>query len=172
MNLNLPQSLKELSSTPQKNRLAGSWSGAVVVLIIESNFVLIRRSDTMPSHRGQIGFMGGHKARHEIDPIETAKREFAEESGFAESVLEVQGLLNPVITARGKVIIPVVASCSLSLLEFLQRVKSNGEWDNIIIAPIVYLARQELWSFGHYCIDRLYPVYFSPLSKKECIFFW
>lgn len=173
MKLVLPQNLEQLSSTTQKNRPIENWSGAVVVTIIEEMFVLIRRSDTMPTHKGQIGFMGGHKSLTEIDPIDTAMREFEEESGIDRSQLDIQGLLKPVVTSRQRLIIPVVAKSALSKEIFFSKVQSNGEWDNIVMAPIKYLAQSHLWSYGHYCLDQIdksYPVYFASLSQDECFY--
>ena len=40
----------------------------------------------MPSHKGQVGFMGGHKHEREDDPIQTALRELEEESSFTPQI--------------------------------------------------------------------------------------
>jgi 8-oxo-dGTP pyrophosphatase MutT (NUDIX family) len=41
------------------------WKGAVLFLFNEEFVFLIKRAEGMPTHGGQIAFVGGHKKSHE-----------------------------------------------------------------------------------------------------------
>lgn len=149
----------------QKN-LESNWSGAVVMLLSNERVIFIQRSETMPTHKGEVGFMGGHKQKGETCPKVTALREYAEESGFGQETISVLGLLRPVVTSKHRVIIPVVARLNLSLKTFLKGVKSNGEWSNLIVVDLNQLGLQQAWSKGYYCLEKDFPVYFACLHKS------
>ncbi len=102
----------------------------------------------MPTHAGQMAFFGGHKKDHETHPFQVAEREFSEESGFSAAAIRIEGLLNPVRTARSQPIVPVVAELLLPLDEFLVQVKSNGEWDELLAVPWSELQHEKQWSWG------------------------
>lgn len=165
----LPKDLIELSKSYPTYPLE-KWSGAVVMLIVEDSFVLIRRSYNMPSHKGQIGFMGGHRHKNENRPSDTAAREFYEESGFTPDRIEVLGLVEPVFTVKKKLIIPVVARLNGAKAEFMENVKSNGEWQNLVLVPITYLKDSQLWTTG-LSLDHHYKIYFHPLLKSKCEYY-
>ncbi|MFT6632572.1 MAG: 8-oxo-dGTP pyrophosphatase MutT (NUDIX family) [Bacteriovoracaceae bacterium] len=169
-NLNLPKSIKELSSITNEDYPVEKWSGAVVMLLVGDKFAFIRRSETMPSHKGQIGFIGGHKHDNEIDPLDTAIREFCEESGFVSSKIKTLGLTQPVWTSKRQLIIPILAKFLGTESEFLTRIKSNGEWDDIVLAPVSYLKEESNWTHANVISEKPYAVYFCPLTFEECRF--
>ena len=70
--LKIPKKLTQLSNIIGEDYPLDKWSGAVLFLVVEEKLVFIKRSETMPTHRGQIGFMGGHKLSDESNPFETA----------------------------------------------------------------------------------------------------
>jgi len=124
------------------------WKGAVLFLCNEENIFLIKRSETMPTHGGQIAFVGGHKKSSEINPWEVVQREFEEETGLEPRCLEFLGYLPAVMTARLQPIIPVVAKLMMPGDEFLHQAKSNGEWDDILSYPWVDLSIEKRWDFA------------------------
>ena len=164
-------SLTDFSSTVKEKYPVDKWDGAVIILMVEDHIVYIQRSETMPSHKGQIGFMGGHKHQGELTPIMTAKREFEEESSISSSLLEVLGLGEPVFATRSnqRLIIPVIAQYKGSIESFLGQVESNGEWENMVLAPVDYLKKSNMWSKLVVRPSRI-AVFFHPLSKYECIY--
>ena len=166
----LPQNIIELSNISDKEIPVEKWSGAVVFLLVENKLVLIKRSDLMPTHKGQIGLIGGHKNDDEVDPIETAKREFTEESNISADKITISGLILPVYTTKGKMIIPVLAHYVGSEEEFLRDVKSNGEWDDIVLAPMEFLENLYSWSWASMIGEKDYPIYFAPLLKSKCTY--
>ncbi len=159
-----------MSNITSENLLVENWSGAVVFLVVENYLVLIKRSDTMPTHKGQMAFMGGHKKKSEIHPFETALREFEEESGLVASDLEIHGLIYPVLTTAKRLIIPVLASYPGAKEDFLSLAQSNGEWNDLVLVPLEYLSNTELWSRGRVTTENPYHVYFAPLMKEHCIY--
>ena len=169
-NLKLPQNLNELSSILDKDLSVDNWSGAVVFLLVEDSLVFIRRSLSMPTHKGQIAFMGGYKKDHENDPVETALREFEEESAMSSKMLEFLGLVYPVLTVSNELIIPVVSRFLGSKERLIEGMNSNGEWDEFVIAPISFLANMDYWVKGSIFTQQQYSVYFAPLLKAFCFY--
>lgn len=120
----------------------------------------------MPTHAGQLGFVGGHRAIGEENPIDTALRELEEETGLCGVDIEVLGLIEAVHTSNNKLIIPVITYSSLDPHQLLRDIKSNGEWNDALLVPIEYLLRKEHWSFGLSMRgSNNYKIKFCPLIK-------
>lgn len=124
------------------------WKGAVLFLCNEEHVIFIKRAETMPTHGGQMAFVGGHKMAHEADPWQTAQREFAEETSLKTTDLEFLGYLPVIITSRLQPIIPVMAKIHLPVTEFLQSARSNGEWSSILSYRWEDLTKEENWNFA------------------------
>lgn len=124
------------------------WKGAVLFLIFDEHVIFIKRSEFMPTHSGQMAFIGGHKLPYEPDPWVTVLREYNEETGLPSTELEFLGYLPVIMTARLQPIIPVMARMKISVGEFLQSAKSNGEWDEILAYPWSELMKEENWNFA------------------------
>lgn len=122
------------------------WHGVVLCLLIENSLFLIKRSEDMPTHAGQIGMIGGHRAPDENHSIAVAEREFEEETGFSRDSLELLGLLPPVFTAKNRIIIPHCYNVHMSLEEFRSEIESNGEWSQGFLVSLNDLAQEENWS--------------------------
>ena len=83
--------------------MAGSRAAAVLVPLYEAggdvHVVLIKRPDTMPSHRGEIAFPGGKfEAGVDADLRDTALREAHEEVGLAPDSVEIVSRLDGIGT--------------------------------------------------------------------------
>lgn len=74
----------------------------------ETHVWLIRRTETMSSHRGQVAFPGGKRDPEDRDSMVTAVREVHEELGFAPESIDILGRLDDVPTTTGFVITPYV----------------------------------------------------------------
>ena len=144
------------------------WDSAVNFIFIEDSIFFIQRSDSMPSHAGQVAFVGGHKKKYESHPFETAMREFEEETGFNSKNLLNMNLLEPVSTVSRTLIFPVVSEFNISKKEFLKEIKSNGEWSSAYLVPSDYLFNIRHWSKGYsYGNDRIKPIYFCPIPVEK-----
>lgn len=164
--LSLPKTFTELDQRLESQDLT-QWSGAVNFLFVEDYILLIKRSDEMPSHKGQIGFFGGHKANGEIEPLETAKREFTEESHLSGDSLDYLGLHQPVRTSHNRMIIPAVCKFNGSLDSFFEAVKSNGEWSNLVAVKISKINDPNLWTSAQALTKRgEFSFYFFPLIDR------
>lgn len=140
--------LKKIEQLIELDPQAKSWQGAVLYLICEGHIILIKRSQTMPSHKGQVAFIGGSKNQNENEPLACAMREFEEESALDAKKLKFLTLLPSVLTSRNKAIIPVLATCDMKMEDFIQSAHSNGEWDEIFSVPLSIVCDKSLWRSG------------------------
>lgn len=167
----LPQSINELCSDYSHNfskKQLDMWSGAVNFIIIQGEVLLIKRCEDVPTHKGQIAFMGGHKNFNE-DPISCALREFSEESSVNCLHLTPLGLLPPAKTSKGSLIIPVLSTVNLLKEEFLTDLSSNGEWSEVFTVPLDFFKNRQNWLMGkwHDYQGEMGNILFCPLDKKK-----
>lgn len=156
------------SSVERKLKPSKDWGGAVLMLIARDHLLFIQRSDSMPTHKGQMGFFGGHKNPGET-PIETALREFSEETSL-ELNIDVQGILPVVYTARMQQILPVLGYVDLDADELVKTAVSNGEWTNCIAAPIEHLVKINNWNYGNRFTEDLQgEILFNTLFQHQVI---
>lgn len=166
-NLNLPIELEPSANFDAKPET--QWSGAVVFLFVREHILLIKRSETMPSHRGQIAFVGGHKIEGET-PWETARREFSEETSFDPGSLRFIGFLDVVRTSSRSRICPVVCSLDMDPQEFVKNIKSNGEWDEAMMVPFSGLLSRDSWTFARSVLpDSEHLIKFYPIMRGSYI---
>lgn len=144
------------------------WKGAVVFLCNEEFVFFIKRSDKMPTHGGQMAFVGGHKKDGET-PWEVAQREFEEETSLARESLDFMGFLPMVMTARMQPIVPVMCYLKMSTKDFLRDVKSNGEWVDIVAYPWKELIQEDNWQFAWRNGYAKFPVLFHPMRRGSFI---
>ncbi len=70
---------------------------------------LLRRSDSMRRHKGQVAFPGGTHDDGDATLLDTALREAQEEVALAAADVDVLGALDDLVTGTGYVITPYVA---------------------------------------------------------------
>ena len=167
LSLNLP---KELIPSAKLGELPeSSWSGSVVFLFVRDHILLIKRSETMPSHSGQIAFVGGHKLEGET-PWQTAKREFEEETGMLGSQLRFVGLLSMVQTATRSLISPNLCFLDMDPEYFIKNIKSNGEWSDAMLLPFNSLLEKSRWRCAKSVRQkRENLILFYPIMRKSYI---
>jgi 8-oxo-dGTP pyrophosphatase MutT (NUDIX family) len=101
-----PEHCAELAAHPAPR------PAAVLVPIVARaglTVLLTQRTDSLPSHAGQIAFPGGKMEADDQDPIATALREAREEIGLDPRFVETLGYLDAYRTGTGYRIFPVVA---------------------------------------------------------------
>jgi 8-oxo-dGTP pyrophosphatase MutT (NUDIX family) len=114
MNEETREQLRAALSNRAPRRLSqeGARDAAVLIPIIatpEPTVVFTVRTDTLPSHQGQISFPGGSTDPGDPSAIETALRETNEEIGLDPSAVEVLGQLDTFPTfVSGFVVTPVI----------------------------------------------------------------
>ena len=141
------------------------WKGAVVFLCNDDYVFFIKRSDKMPTHGGQVAFVGGHKQIAENDPWVVAQREFEEETSIHRSDIEFLGYLPMVMTARLQPIVPVMSRLKISTEEFFERVHSNGEWVDVMAYSWSELMQEERWEFAWRIGYSKSPVMFHTIRQ-------
>lgn len=120
--------------------------------------VLTRRADSLPTHKGQVAFPGGHVDPGEKSSERTALREAWEEIRLPPASVEVLGLLNDVPTREGTVAVtPVVGLVS----ELPGLVPSRDEVARIFTIPVEDLLHRERWEERRMeAGGRIHRVYF------------
>jgi 8-oxo-dGTP pyrophosphatase MutT (NUDIX family) len=141
------------------------WKGAVLFLCNEDHVFLIKRSESMPTHSGQVAFVGGHKKEDELDPWTVIQREFEEETHHSPQCIEFLGYLPVIHTARAQAIVPVMAKLVIPTAQFLKEVKSNGEWDDIMAYPWEELMVEDQWEFAWRHGYSKWPVLFHTIKS-------
>ena len=53
----------------QNDYIEQTWSGAVNMVFVEDSILLIKRTDDMPSHKGQVGFLEGTSIMERSIPL-------------------------------------------------------------------------------------------------------
>lgn len=129
----------------QNSEDISSSKGVMAFCIIEDSVLLVKRSETMPSHKGQVALIGGHRKDSEDFPYSTVLREFIEETSLEISKVEIITSLPKVYTARELSIIPVLMIYHDSLDQVSKKIKSNGEWDFAFSVKIADLLQNEFW---------------------------
>lgn len=125
---------------PGPSTEAGGVKASVLVPFIESSgdlhILLIKRTEEVRVHKGEISFPGGVKKDVDATPLETALRECFEEIGVREEDVEVLGTMDEERTTTGFVIIPYVALIPYPY-EF---VLNPREVAYLLLLPASYLA--------------------------------
>ena len=91
----------------------GFRPAAVLVPILDRpggpTLLFTRRTESVPSHKGEISFPGGAREPGE-DAVRAALREAEEEVGLAPALVDPLGVLDDVPSVAGYVVTPVVAA--------------------------------------------------------------
>ena len=130
--------LKEAVSArpPQRVHVEGARRAAVLIPIVGTErpqLLLTVRTDTLPSHRGQISFPGGSIDPADPTPAGAALREAQEEIGLEASAVQMIGEVDSIATfVSGYVIHPFVG-----LLERLPHLAPNpAEVAEVLLVPL------------------------------------
>jgi 8-oxo-dGTP pyrophosphatase MutT (NUDIX family) len=161
--------MKSLVRLPQSIDDNLNWQAVSVVLIDELGLYLIKRSETMPTHAGQLACIGGNRKIDEHNPLDVALREFSEETNMHPGELNFLGYLPPVFTARNQSLIPAVMNLEVKVNDFFKTVKSNGEWTDLIFVEWNHLFSINSWEWAQRISlnNEFFPVYFRPIFPLE-----
>jgi 8-oxo-dGTP pyrophosphatase MutT (NUDIX family) len=142
---------------PQRFSQEGARDASVLIPIVSSpepTLIFTIRTDTLPSHKGQISFPGGSTDPTDRSPIETALRETQEEIGLDPAGVEVLGQLDAFPTfVSGFVVTPVVG-----WLEPVPVLEPNpAEVAAILHVPVAELNDEIRSEAGFSHLDKTYP---------------
>jgi 8-oxo-dGTP pyrophosphatase MutT (NUDIX family) len=102
--------------------------------------LLMKRTLTVETHKGQVCFPGGFHEDHDGDLLQTALRETEEEIGVKPEHLKILGMLSPVQTRDSVEIHPFVAQLDLAYL--FQ--PNPTEVDRLLFLPVRQLLNEGL----------------------------
>ena len=115
----LRTSLSRNVQAPYPSPEPGIKSSAVLVLLRQEGgaweLLFTQRGEQIADHPGQVAFPGGHVEPGDSGPLATALREASEEVGIPATAVDSLGFLDPVDTATGFRIWPVVCVLKQSL---------------------------------------------------------
>lgn len=104
---------KKFSVRTRVSSLAKVRPASVLVAISgegrEAKILLTKRTETLPTHKGQLSFPGGKRDDSDVDDVSAALREAHEEVGLDPAVVRVLGRLDDLVTISNYKITPVVA---------------------------------------------------------------
>ena len=101
-----------LSQRPRRTLAGTGKSAAVLVPLVGPEdalqVLLTLRTDTVPTHKGQVAFPGGGVEEEDTDVMATALRELREELGILPGAVDVLGLSDDTFSINGQRVTPVV----------------------------------------------------------------
>ena len=132
----------------------GSKRGAVLIPIFEREgelFILFtKRTDELPTHKGQISFPGGKIEEQDDSLLSCALRETFEEIGIDIDKIEILGELNQSKTTSSNILLSAYAS----KIQYPFKLKINlEEVKEIIEVPIATFLKEDLWKRSLFRID-------------------
>lgn len=146
------------------------WHAVSVPVFVEDKIFLIKRSETMPTFKGHLAFIGGHKKEEETEIEQVAIREFEEETSLSSNHLKVLGFLPVVRTIQGNFITPIALHYKNSAEEFIRNVKTNGEWTHSALVDFDYFLDESRWSFATGKIENIdRNVLFCTIPNRFCM---
>ncbi|MEM7115663.1 MAG: CoA pyrophosphatase [Chloroflexota bacterium] len=106
---------KLINPPPQPTIPTDYRAAAVLICLYEQNgrfhLLYTRRTDDLPTHKGQVAFPGGKMDATDASIIAAALREAQEEVGIQPADVTVLGCMEPIETPYGRfVVTPVVAT--------------------------------------------------------------
>ncbi|RMG17640.1 MAG: CoA pyrophosphatase, partial [Deltaproteobacteria bacterium] len=154
--------LKRRLEGRRRRVLARPRAASVLVPLVEDGgefgLVLTRRSEDLPTHKGQVAFPGGHVDPADAGPVAAALREAQEEIGLPPDRVEVLGLLDDFPTRHDDTAVTPVVGW---IPELPPLRPEPGEVARIFRIPLAALARPEAWRSQMVRHGgRSYPLYF------------
>ena len=135
----------------------GARAAAVLVPVVggeDPSLIFTLRTETLPSHKGQISFPGGSIDDVDADPAAAALREACEEIGLDASSVEVLGELDTFPTyVSGYVVTPVVG-----WLGSMPELHPNpAEVARVLVVPLSSLSEESRSDPGFEHDGRVFP---------------
>lgn len=156
--------LAERLSSRERRSLPSGSRAAVLVPVIDDGgplrLIFTRRTEEMPTHKGQVAFPGGGLSTPNESLIAAALREAHEEIGLEPGLVDVLGLLDDIPTVTGTTVVtPVVGR----LIRTPTLLASPEEVARIFEVPVSALREPERWTVKHVTRGaQSWPIFFFP----------
>jgi 8-oxo-dGTP pyrophosphatase MutT (NUDIX family) len=142
--------------------------GVMIALVVDDCLLFVKRSQTMPSHKGQVALIGGHRHDNEEFPNATALREFSEETNLSLEHFEFITSLPSVFTSREVSILPLLAFYHQDQNYLKKHLKTNGEWEIAFLVELSYLFNQDNWvEANRISITKRQNLLFCSLAQQD-----
>ncbi|MCE7744439.1 MAG: CoA pyrophosphatase [Candidatus Heimdallarchaeota archaeon] len=146
----------------------GCTRGAVVIPIFEKDnhiYVLFtKRTEDLPTHKGQISFPGGRKDENDESLLATALRETNEEIGLSSTSLEVWGELDQIRTHTSNFLLSVFV-CFIPYP--FELTLSEKEVEEILEVPLEELLDDKKWVQKEFKDENtIHDVWFFDFHSK------
>lgn len=142
---------------PLRVSVEGARAAAVLVPVVggpDPSLIFTLRTETLPSHKGQISFPGGSIDAGDASPVDAALRETSEEIGLDPAAVEVLGELDTFPTyVSGYVVTPVVGW----LEELPQLTPNPAEVARVLVVPLSDLTEEIRADPGFTHAGRTFP---------------
>ena len=156
------------SGNSDSSLISRSKCAAVLVPLVHTQegwqLLLIRRTETVADHKGQVAFPGGGCEPEDHSLVETALRETMEEIGVKPDDIKVLGHLGDLMTVSNYRVAPIVGTFSWPYSFVL----STGEVSRIFTIPLAWLANpenQETRLLNHLG-QEIQVIYFKPYDGE------
>lgn len=157
------------SVSPFRDNENQTADSVVCLLYKENEIFFIHRSQSMPTHKGDIAFVGGH-INHNEKILDAACREFEEELNISKQKIIFKGYLDSVQTSSKNNVFVCCFSVIETKVKFLTSIKSNGEWTEGFFVEYSHFLNKDNWSFSVFrWSDDMRKIYFCkiPFKKKN-----
>ncbi len=146
----------------------GSTRGAVIIpLFVRNNHIYVlftKRTEDLPTHKGQISFPGGRKEDTDDSLLACALRETYEEIGLSSTSLDVWGELDQIKTHTSNYLLSVFV-CFVQYPFYLKINKK--EVDEIIEVPLDELLTEQKWTSKDFTVENsTHKVWFFDYQDK------
>ena len=124
---------------PIKTPASGLTPAAVLIALLPGEdgyeVLLTRRTEDLPTHKGQISFPGGRVDATDTDVYDAALREAWEETALPRDAVSILGRLDPYVTVTAYEVTPVVGLVE----QPVDLVAEPGEVGEIFTVPLAFL---------------------------------
>ncbi len=144
---------------------------AIIIPIVEingiTNLMFIRKTEDGSPHSGQVSFPGGCREEKDKTMLDTALREFEEETGIPKEKVEIIASLEPVPTRSTPFIIyPFIGV----IKENIRPNPDEREVARIFFVPFEFLLRNYPFNYRNYTYKGL--VFRTPLIEYDGEIIW
>ncbi|XP_015766941.1 PREDICTED: nudix hydrolase 11-like [Acropora digitifera] len=163
-NYNVNEHFKDQEIAPEFYK-----AGVLVPIFVKEgslHVLLTKRTEHLPTHKGQVAFPGGKQEVYDRDIIATALREAHEEVGLSSDIVEVIAVLSPLVLLSrnaGTYVYPVIG---LIKSDF-DLVVNASEVQDTFDVPLEFFLRKDTYRYEKRIFsENEYDVHFFDYNQK------
>lgn len=144
-------------------------AGVLVPIFVKEgslHVLLTKRTEHLPTHKGQVAFPGGKQEVYDKDIIATALREAHEEVGLSSDIVEVIAVLSPLVLLSrnsGTYVYPVIGVIKSDF----NLVVNASEVQDTFDVPLEFFLRKDTYRYEKRIFsENEYDVHFFDYNQK------